>query len=70
MVLRRQKELWDVSTLYNITSKLSLMLRVRAGGVRAVKGAYRPDILKSAGFASFSNNGLQLDMCYITGCVI
>ncbi len=60
MVLRRQKELWDVSTLYNIASKLSLMLRVRTGGVRAVRGAYRPHILKVTGFASFSYNGLHM----------
>ena len=62
MVLGRQGELSELSTLYNITSKVYLMLPVRTGGVRGVRGAYRGDIFipVCAGFYLFSNNGLQM----------
>ena len=60
MVLGRQEELSDVSTLYNIASKVYLKLTLRTGSVGDARGAYRGDIFIIAGFAKISNNALHL----------
>ena len=62
MVLGRQEELRDESTLYNIASKVYLKLPLRTGRVRDVRGAYRGDIFIITGFAKISNNALQIDL--------
>ena len=62
MVLGRQEELGDVSTLYNIASELYSMLPQRTVAVRGVRGAYREDVFNCVGFLLFLNNALHITL--------
>ena len=59
-VLGRQKELSDMSTLYNIASEPYSMLPWRTVTARGGKRAYRRDIFYCTDFVSFSNNALHM----------